>query len=169
MKNTLIIGSTFALTLLTFSSFVKQPVNGFNKDPESANMGDTIKKVVEPLNNFTTYFGCSDTVHTITKAKFLGLIDKPICVRDKQNKQYPVQSFRITYAERGLYLDSNDAPIIINDYSEENFKGDSITAAWKGLFQSRLFKGDTITFEKVSIAKDGKTFRSKNLKMAVVE
>jgi hypothetical protein len=171
MKQQILIILFCTLACIALMGFMNQPVRPTNNVSETLaalEPGDTSKTIITK-NNASTYFACTDTSNTITKAKFLSLIDKPLCVKDKDNKQYPLKGFQILYAEKGLYLDSNDAPIIFTDYSEESFKGDSITTVWKDLLKSRLYKGDTISFENVTYIKDGKNYRGKKLQMAVVE
>ncbi len=165
MKHTTFFSLLALLSCLTLNSFTPKA----NNISQSTIEGDTSINKIANINYYTTYFGCTDTFATITKAKFLNMLNKPICVKDQNNKTYPITKFQILYAERGLYLDSTDAPIIVTDYTEEVFQGDSLTTLWKRILQERLFKGDTIMFEKVTVSNNGKNYRAKNLKMAVVE
>lgn len=165
MKRIAFLSTACLITYMGVTSF--KPSLG-NKPMDALGDSSKTNKTVF-VNPYTTYFGCNDTPSTITKASFLRLMETPLCVRDKDNKQYRVKNFQILYAERGLYLDSNDAPLIVTDYTEEKFTGDTINTLWKGILKSRLFKGDTVLIDNVTFIKDGKNYRGRSLKMAVVE
>jgi hypothetical protein len=104
----------------------------------------------------------------ISKQQFDSLIALPLCARDSANNFYKVLSFEFTYAERGLFFDSADLPIIITDYTNVVCQGDTIPKRWVENFKERSYKGDTIYFDRV-IARgpDQKNRLCKGLKMII--
>ncbi len=120
-------------------------------------------------SKFITYLGCAITDSVfVDKNLFDSLVALPICAKDSNNNYCKVQSFEITYAERGLYQDSTGLPIVVTDYSSVTCKGDTIPTAWKQIFHDRSYKGDTIYFDKI-IAKspDQKMRLCKGLKFVI--
>ena len=121
----------------------------------------------KPKPAYDTFLACnvSGTV-TLDVNQFISMINQPLCVKDSSNRVYKVESFDITYAERGAYQDSSGLPIITTDYTSDHCKGDSITKYWKSIFKERAFKGDTIFFDKVSIKDTANRYAySKGLKV----
>lgn len=106
----------------------------------------------QPKPRYDTFFGCHHAgIVTLDVNQFIQMLNQPICAKDSSNNMFKVESYDITYAERGVYQDSTGLPIITVDYTSDHCKGDSVTTNWKQIFKERAFKGDTIYIEKVSI------------------
>lgn len=120
-------------------------------------------------SSITSYLGCSMTDEkAVSREAFEALIDLPLCAKDTGKNHCKIQSFQITYAERGLYQDSTGLPIVVTDYSSVKCIGDTIPMAWRTIFHQRSYKGDTIYFDKI-IAKtpDDKIRLCKGLKIVL--
>jgi hypothetical protein len=79
-----------------------------------------------------------------------------------------VESFNITWAERGLYQDSTGLPIIYTDYTVGTFNGDAIPADWTESFRDRSYKGDTVYFDRIMVkTPDNKSQLCKPLKIVI--
>lgn len=105
-----------------------------------------------------TYLNDQQTTQgTVSVKKFLELIDKPVYVKDnRDNKFYPVNSFSITFGERGLYEDEAGKPIIVTDYITRRCTEQVDTGMVKEL-RFRAKPGDTAYIENVM-------FRNENFK-----
>lgn len=118
---------------------------------------------------FITYLGCTDMdVAFLPKKTFDSLIALPLCAKDSAQNQYPIQSFEITYAERGLYQDSAGLPIIFTDYTNFKCEGNAISKEWVNQFVERTYKGDTIFIEKVKVlGPENKSREGKGMKIII--
>ncbi len=124
----------------------------------------------EPVSNrYKAFFGCSYTDNTtIDVNTFKQIMTQPLCAKDSSNNIFKVKSFTITYAERGLYQDDEGLPIIVTDYSSDNFTGDTLNTLWKNNFNERLYKGDTVYFERVMCSNtEKKNFMCKTIKLII--
>lgn len=119
--------------------------------------------------NYFSYLACSDLSEGfIAKAQFDSMIALPLCARDTNKNVMTLQSFEITYAERGLYQDSTGLPIIFTDYISDRFKGNQITKYWIDLFKERSYKGDTVYIDNVKVlGPDNKSFVCKGMKWVI--
>ena len=118
---------------------------------------------------YKAFFGCtySDNV-IIDAATFKQMMQKPLCAKDSVNNIIPIKSFELIYAESGLYQDSTGLPIIYTDYTNDIFVGDTINTYWKNNFNERLYRGDTIIFDRIICSPDGKkNFMCKTLKVII--
>ena len=115
------------------------------------------------------FFGCTYSDNSpIDVNTFKQMMMLPLCAKDSNNNIYKVRSFTVTYAERGLYQDDEGLPIIVTDYSSDNFNGDTLTPYWKNSFNERLYKGDTVYFERVMCTNsEKKNFLCKTLKLII--
>ncbi|QLH46298.1 MAG: hypothetical protein HWD58_12090 [Bacteroidota bacterium] len=96
------------------------------------------------------FFGCMvEDSSSVEKNAFDILVGKKLCAKDSAGNLLTVESFTITYAERGLYQDSTGLPIIITEYSTAECKGDTIPAQWIADFRERSYRGDTVYFDRV--------------------
>ena len=124
----------------------------------------------DPISTkYKAYFGCVYTDNIQIDAQtFKQLMQQPLCAKDSASNMFKVKSFEITYAERGLYQDEEGLPVIVTDYTTESFTGDTLTSYWKKNFNERLYKGDTVFFERVicGIA-EKKNFLCKTLKVVI--
>lgn len=101
-------------------------------------------------SKYTSYLGCAITDSSaVDKNIFDSLVALPICAKDSAQSYCKVQSFEVTYAERGLYQDSTGLPIVVTDYTQFNCKGDTIPKNWVDVFRDRSYKGDTIFIDKI--------------------
>lgn len=118
---------------------------------------------------YKAYFGCMYTDNIMIDANtFKEFMKMPLCAKDSANNFYKIKSFDITYAERGLYQDDEGKPIIFTDYSSDSFTGDTINSYWKKSFNERLYKGDTVFFDRIiCTASDKKNFICKTLKVVI--
>lgn len=101
-------------------------------------------------SKYISYLGCAITDSAaIDKNMFDQLVSLPLCAKDSAESYCKVQSFEVTYAERGLYQDSTGLPIVVTDYTQFNCKGDTIPKSWVEVFRERSYKGDTIFIDKI--------------------
>jgi hypothetical protein len=124
----------------------------------------------EPVSSrYKAFFGCSYTdISTIDANTFKQMMTQPLCAKDSSNTVYKVKSFTVTYAERGLYQDDEGLPIIVTDYSSDNFTGDTLNTLWKNNFNERLYKGDTVYFERVMCSNaEKRNFMCKTIKLII--
>ena len=120
-------------------------------------------------SKYTAYLGCAVIeTNKVDKNLFDNLIALPLCAKDSAQNYCKVQSFEITYAERGLYQDSTGLPIVVTDYTQFACKGDTIPQNWVDVFRERSYKGDTVFIDKI-IAKspDQKMRLCKGLKLII--
>lgn len=105
-----------------------------------------------------TYLNDQQTTQgNVSVKQFLDLIAKPVYVKDKRDdKFYPVNSFSITFGERGLYEDEAGKPMIVTDYITRRCTEQVDTGMLKEL-RFRAKPGDTAYIENVM-------FRNENLK-----
>jgi hypothetical protein len=104
----------------------------------------------------------------LPKKSFDSLIALPICAKDSNQRNFPITSFDITYAERGLYQDSAGLPIIFTDYTNAHFEGTSISKEWISLFNERSYKGDTVYVDNVKVkGSDNKSYACKGMKIII--
>jgi hypothetical protein len=64
---------------------------------------------------------------------------------------FQLNSFDITYAERGLYQDSAGLPIIFTDYTHATCTGSAVPSDWVTLFKERSYKGDTVYIDNIKV------------------
>ncbi len=97
-----------------------------------------------------TYLSDQQTTQgEVSVKKFLELIAGPIYVKDnRDSKIYPVNSFSITFGERGLYEDEAGKPMIVTDYITRRCTDKLDTAMLKEL-RFRAKPGDTAYIEHV--------------------
>jgi hypothetical protein len=120
-------------------------------------------------SSYISYLGCAITdSQAVDKNLFDNLVALPLCAKDSNMNYCKVQSFEVTYAERGLYQDSTGLPIVVTDYTQFTCKGDTIPKNWVDVFRQRSYRGDTIFFDKI-IAKspDQKMRLCRGLKMVI--
>lgn len=105
-----------------------------------------------------TYLSDQQTTQgELSAKKFVELIAGPIYVKDnRDNKICSVNSFSITYGERGLYEDEAGKPMIVTDYITRRCTDKVDTAMLKEL-RFRAKPGDTAYIEHVM-------FRNENFK-----
>lgn len=118
---------------------------------------------------YKAFLACqfSDSIG-VTKQEFDGLLTQPLCAKDSAGNVHKIESFEITYAERGLYQDSTGLPIIFTDYSIEECKGDSIPVKWKSNFYENGHKGDTVSIDRILVrGSDQKPYYCKRLKFVI--
>lgn len=147
---------SFIIYILAFASFAL--LFAFTQDRNSSN-----------TSKYYAYLGCAVTdSQLLDKNVFDNLIALPLCAKDSAQTYCEVQSFEVTYAERGLYQDSTGLPIVVTDYSQFACKGDTIPKIWVETFRERSYKGDTIFIDKI-IAKspDQKLKLCKSLKLII--
>lgn len=115
------------------------------------------------------FFGCMvEDSSSVEKNAFDILVGKKLCAKDSAGNLLTVESFTITYAERGLYQDSTGLPIIITEYSTAECKGDTIPAQWIADFRERSYRGDTVYFDHVMArTADQKTQLCKPVKIVI--
>lgn len=116
---------------------------------------------------YKAFFGChySDEISLETNT-FKEFMKRPFCAKYSNNNFFKVNSFELMYAERGLYQDDEGLPIIYTDYTSDRFVGDTLNAYWKNIFSQRLYKDDTVYFEKITcIAADNKHYECKPIKI----
>ncbi|OJV55869.1 MAG: hypothetical protein BGO31_17430 [Bacteroidetes bacterium 43-16] len=118
----------------------------------------TKAKPVVPKWSGITYLQDQQTTDgEVSVKKFIELISKPIYVKDnRDNKFYTVNSFTITFGERGLYEDEAGKPMIVTDYLTRRCTDQVDTAMLKEL-RFRAKPGDTAYIENVM-------FRNENFK-----
>jgi len=118
---------------------------------------------------FKGYLACSlSDSQQVDKLVFDQLILKPLCAKDSAGNQLKVESFNITWAERGLYQDSTGLPIIYTDYTVGSFNGDAIPTDWTESFRDRSYKGDTVYFDRIMVkTPDNKSQLCKPLKIEI--
>ncbi len=118
---------------------------------------------------FTSYLGCAEMQSSfVPKNTFDSLVASRLCAKDSTKNMFPIQSFEITYAERGLYQDSSGLPIIFTDYSTVQCVNDTIPKRWVSLFKERSYKGDTVYFDNVKVlGSDNKSHPCKGLKIVI--
>lgn len=120
------------------------------------------------IYRYKAFLGCKQSdSFTISKDDFQRLIANKLCAKDSAGNVYPVSSFEITYAERGLFQDSTGLPIIFTDYSFTVCKGDSIPSFWQADFRERGYKGDTIYFDRISVVDTVKSNMCKRIKCVI--
>ncbi len=101
---------------------------------------------------YTAFLACKESMTVfLSKAEYDQLCAQPLCAKDSNQQIVPVQSFDITYAERGLYQDSSGLPIIFTDYTQDKCSGNTLTPKWQGIFKERGYRGDTITYENIKV------------------
>ncbi len=107
-------------------------------------------KAIKKIYKYKTFLGCQQesSMH-MDKDSFCTLLQQPLCAKDSAGKSYKIRSFEITYAERGLYEDSAGLPIVVTDYQNDAFSGDTVNSYWKKMLQERFYKGDTVYIEHV--------------------
>lgn len=104
----------------------------------------------------------------VPKKTFDSLIALPLCAKDSAQNQFPIQSFELTYAERGLYQDSAGLPIIFTDYTNFKCEGNTISKEWVNQLVERSYKGDTIFIDKVKVlGSDNKSREGKGMKIII--
>ena len=149
MKTKILYGALFLNMALLLLSFSEQPVKLFYR--------------------YKAFFACThtDSVH-IVKTDFDQMMNLPICAKDSTGKVMAIESFEITYAERGLYQDSTGLPIIFTDYTITECKGDSIPKAWRDNFLEAGHKGDTVSFDRIVVrGEDRKPYFCKRIKCVI--
>lgn len=120
-------------------------------------------------SSYIAYLGCAVTDSLpVDKNVFDNLVAMPLCAKDSLQNYCKVQSFEVTYAERGLYQDSTGLPIVVTDYTQFSCKGDTIPKSWVDVFKQRSYRGDTIYIDKI-IAKspDQRMRLCRGLKMVI--
>ena len=149
----------YKIAILLFIVFLF-PLYSFTDEPIVAK---------RPLYN--AYIACSDVeLPYLSKKIFDSLIAMPLCAKDSLMNTYPIQSFEINYAERGLYQDSAGLPIIFTDYSSVQCKGNSIPKEWVNIFNERSYKGDTIYIDNIKVlGAENRSFGCKGLKIIIKE
>lgn len=101
-------------------------------------------------SKYISYLGCAITDSAaVDKNMFDQLVSLPLCAKDSAQSYCKVQSFDVTYAERGLYQDSTGLPIVVTDYSQFSCKGDTVPKHWVDVFRERSYKGDTIFIDNI--------------------
>lgn len=122
-------------------------------------------------HRFRLYLGCMESADLkLSKKSFDSLIALPFCAKDTSMQSYPIQSFRILYAERGLFQDSAGLPIIVTDYTEIPVEGSSLERVWVEQFQQRSYKGDTVIIQQVKVlGPENKSHACKGMKIVITE
>jgi hypothetical protein len=117
------------------------------------------------------YLGCIKSADlTLSKRSFDSLIALPFCAKDSTMKSFPIQSFKIIYAERGLFQDSAGLPIIVTDYTEFPVEGSTLPKLWVNQFKERSYKGDTVIIQHVKVlGPDKKSHACKGMKIIIKE
>jgi hypothetical protein len=117
---------------------------------------------------YNAFLACEKTDSiSITKADFEKLVSSKLCAHDSANNVFPVASFEIIYAERGLFEDSTGLPIVFTDYSNQTCKGDSIPMKWQNDFKERGYKGDTVFFDRIIVTDKNKSNLCKRIKCVI--
>ncbi|HNB80820.1 MAG TPA: hypothetical protein PLP14_01910 [Chitinophagaceae bacterium] len=118
---------------------------------------------------YTVYLSCNETLQGfLSKQVFDSVIQYPLCAKDSLKQTYQVQSFDMTYAERGLYQDSSGLPIVFTDYSQAQFTGNQFSPQWIRSFRERSYRGDTVYIENVKVlGPDNKSHACKGLKVII--
>ncbi|MEZ5045692.1 MAG: hypothetical protein R2831_01740 [Chitinophagaceae bacterium] len=118
---------------------------------------------------YHTFFACkhTDSIY-VNKKDLISLSVQRLCAKDSAFTSYPIYSFDITYAERGLYQDSTGMPIVVTDYSFDKCQGDTLPMRWISIFQERAYPGDTIFIDNVkALDKNNKSISCKGFKLVV--
>ena len=118
---------------------------------------------------YAAHLGCEDKPYNVYSVQgFLNVIKLPLCARDSSGAVFPITKFDMIYAEPGLYQDEEGLPIIVNDYSNAYFTGDTFSKVSIERFESSIHQRDTIYIENVRVRGfDNQIYEGKPLKIII--
>ncbi len=132
----------------------------------SAQTKDKEKKEVPKPKPIPVYLGHTDkSGGNISVNEFNTLVKQGLTSKDSLGREYRVDGFLLTYAERNLYEDSVGNPVWLTDFLSEICYGDSLSTFLKQNITERSKPGDTVYFDQISvISPEGRGAKGKGMR-----